>query len=590
MPEGLLAAMWTLLIELIVPRSYMDTLLQHPNAYHTFAFLALTLLVFRTNVAYNRFWECCTSVTVMGGMWGDAFTMAITMDELINTNKREYGEAGAAWLEKRRRHQMLMARRYSLCHALALQYLRRDDCLKNLVPSDGRQPKVPMGAGAFGGMEQPTSRADPEWQQLEVLGGLTESEIRSLESSPDRVGYIFSQIMHLNAQRRCDGGLGTDPPVLSRYWSCLSSGMSGMRQARKVEDIPFPWPYTQAVALCTHLFALTFPLVLAHFANCGSVSCASPNYWMGPFLAFVTVTSFAALDQVAVALEDPFVHPPNDLPANALQAAFNNRLNTILDAVRRPADALTTNSQLVCDLDRLPEGDEKYWGEFAELEATDVKLATVNFLGQWRKSDATERATRSHRVKACMRLLLLVACCACAAARPRTGRDWSKLTDKDWDRIEDEWSTPEEKEEYEFKPPKPGKGVDIDALQKAMEKQEKLKKKGKLKKGEQSPEVKKMLAQTQQTSGPAMLFATLDYEGCCKKNETEKIGTRWATLMASAGMAVQTYVIDENMVLYSTQAGGFVNEIIEYVTQQTECVFVEFNSQQTPGPAKTPEY
>ena len=193
-------------------------------------------------------------------------------------------------------------------------------------------------------------------------------------------------------------------------------------------------------------------------------------------------------------------------------------------------------------------------------------------------------------MKACMRLLLLVACCACAAARPRTGRDWSKLTDKDWDRIEDEWSTPEEKEEYEFKPPKPGKGVDIDALQKAMEKQEKLKKKGKLKKGEQSPEVKKMLAQTQQTSGPAMLFGTLDYEGCCKKNETEKIGTRWATLMASAGMAVQTYVIDENMVLYSTQAGGFVNEIIEYVTQQTECVFVEFNSQQTPGPAKTPEW
>jgi len=400
MPEGLLAAMWTLLIELIVPRSYMDTLLQHPNAYHTFAFLALTLLVFRTNVAYNRFWECCTSVTVMGGMWGDAFTMAITMDELINTNKREYGEAGAAWLEKRRRHQMLMARRYSLCHALALQYLRRDDCLKNLVPSDGRHPNVPMGAGAFGGMEQPTSRADPEWQQLEVLGGLTESEIRSLESSPDRVGYIFSQIMHLNAQRRCDGGLGTDAPVLSRYWSCLSAGMSGMRQARKVEDIPFPWPYTQAVALCTHLFALTFPLVLAHFANCGSVSCASPNYWMGPFLAFVTVTSFAALDQVAVALEDPFVHPPNDLPANALQAAFNNRLNTILDAVRRPADALTTNPQLVCDLDRLPEGDEKYWGEFAELEATDVKLATVNFLGQWRKyTTKHERPAHNFRSK-----------------------------------------------------------------------------------------------------------------------------------------------------------------------------------------------
>ena len=92
--------------------------------------------------------------------------------------------------------------------------------------------------------------------------------------------------------------------------------------------------------------------------------------------------------------------PPSDLPANALQAAFNNRLNTILDAVRRPADALTTNPQLVCDLDRLPEGDEKYWGEFAELEATDVKLATVNFLGQWRKyTTKHERPAHNYRSK-----------------------------------------------------------------------------------------------------------------------------------------------------------------------------------------------
>ena len=42
--------------------------------------------------------------------------------------------------------------------------------------------------------------------------------------------------------------------------------------------------------------------------------------WIGPLLSFVTVTSYVMLHKVARALEDPFVHPPNDLPANALQA------------------------------------------------------------------------------------------------------------------------------------------------------------------------------------------------------------------------------------------------------------------------------
>ena len=378
-PFGLYTAIFTLLIELFVPASVLSNLMQHPYPFQPFAYISAFALVFRTQVAYNRFWECATALTLMSGKWGDAFTEAITFDELINTNKREYGEAGAKWLEVRRRYQMLMARRYSLCHALALQYVRRDDSLSNLVeaPEAGRKPSAPMGPGAFGGMNQPTSRADPKWQQLEVLGGLTESEIQTLENSADRVGFIFAQIMHISAQRRCDGGLGSDPPVLSRYWQVLSDGSIGMRQARKIEDIPFPWPYTQAVSVMTRLFTLTTPLYLAHFANCSSVSgkCDHPNWWVAPFLAFMTVSAYVTIDAVAHALEDPYVHPPNDLPANAIQAAFNNRLLTVLDSVRRPADGAVPVDMA---------DDPKYWDHWAELEADDVRLATLDFLREWR--------------------------------------------------------------------------------------------------------------------------------------------------------------------------------------------------------------
>mmetsp|Transcript_27244 Transcript_27244/g.69249 ORF Transcript_27244/g.69249 Transcript_27244/m.69249 type:complete len:237 (+) Transcript_27244:81-791(+) len=181
-------------------------------------------------------------------------------------------------------------------------------------------------------------------------------------------------------------------------------------------------------------------------------------------------------------------------------------------------------------------------------------------------------------------LIVLLCWCCSEAARPRTGRDWGKMTDKDWERIEDEWETPEEKEERETEmaPPK-SKGIDLEKLQETMKKQKKGKKGA-------DKEVQRMLAESQQTSGPAMMFATLDYEGCCTKKETEKIGTQWGALLASAGMNVQTYVIEDDQVLFSTQAGLHANEIRDFVSKQPECVFVEWNQQRTQGPAETPEW
>jgi 23S rRNA G2445 N2-methylase RlmL len=64
-------------------------------------------------------------------------------------------------------------------------------------------------------------------------------------------------------------------------------------------------------------------------------------------------------------------------------------------------------------------------------------------------------------------LAAVVACCTTGAhARPKSSRDWSKLSDKDWEKISEEWETEEEKEEYEYKPPQQ-KGLDINKLKKA---------------------------------------------------------------------------------------------------------------------------
>jgi hypothetical protein len=171
------------------------------------------------------------------------------------------------------------------------------------------------------------------------------------------------------------------------------------------------------------------------------------------------------------------------------------------------------------------------------------------------------------------RLLLLAACCAAAYAAPRkTNRDWASMSDKDWEKIEEEWETPEEKEEYEYKPPQK-KGIDIEKLQKA---------KGK--------KLQSMIAESQQSAGPTMMFATLDYEGCCNKKQTEEIGTRWAGLLRGGGMDITTYVIEDDQVLFSSQTGLHAHEIRDYVTQQPECVAIDWNQQRHPGPAETDEW
>merc|ERR1719491_506084 len=133
------------------------------------------------------------------------------------------------------------------------------------------------------------------------------------------------------------------------------------------------------------------------------------------------------------------------------------------------------------------------------------------------------------------------------------------MSDKDWDRIADEWEEPEEKEEYAYKPPKPKAGLDMEKLQKLK-------------------------------GNPKMMFATIDYEGCCVKADTEKLANRWSSLLYSTGMDAQAYVIEDDQILFSSQHGLHADEIKQFALQQPECVAVEWNQNREAGPAETEEW
>mmetsp|Transcript_34166 Transcript_34166/g.104586 ORF Transcript_34166/g.104586 Transcript_34166/m.104586 type:complete len:309 (+) Transcript_34166:840-1766(+) len=189
------------------------------------------------------------------------------------------------------------------------------------------------------------------WPPLPVLGGVGSEEALDLEFSEDRVSTLFALVLrHLN-ERRLAGGLWADAPVLSRVFQVLSDGNLGFRQARKIEDVPFPWPYAQMVAFLLLTFSVTFPLMvasqMAQLPEQGlAVGLERPAQslfergiveWTPPLLTFLTIMGYSGLYSTASVLEDPFVHPPNDLPSVAMQRAFNARLMGVWDALREPS-------------------------------------------------------------------------------------------------------------------------------------------------------------------------------------------------------------------------------------------------------------
>ncbi len=133
MPLPFVATAFTLLIKLMphifkVPdtRAGDDVetetqLIDHPQASYALTSIVGFLLLFRSNLAYGRFWEGRTAVQNMGAAWAEVGSLVISFDS-ASKGRRDYAEWKADFV-----HLL------SLMHALAVMSLRTDADLTNLV-------------------------------------------------------------------------------------------------------------------------------------------------------------------------------------------------------------------------------------------------------------------------------------------------------------------------------------------------------------------------------------------------------------------------------------------------------------------------
>ena len=319
----------------VIPIDYYGLLyfLGSPYAHQVFTFSLSFLIIMRTNTAYARYWEGISEASTMHSKWMDAVTQILAFDELAKPPAADTGELF--------RHRILHLT--SLLGATSIIELLGDDkyaleedhnpcqnqldCLVEFDMSHIEKlrfnPLSRKNLGYFVPVpEEKQGIVDEDFDRykfsvLPIIGQLEENTLRGLHASEHKVHYIMTRIVRLISQRLVEGGMAAPPPVVSRVYQELSNGFLGFQQAKKVADIPFPFPYSQIVQFLSLAFTASCPFVMMSYVS-----------EIGPAMlfTFLGVFCYISLNEVAAELEDPFGTDPNDLPMHRLHLQFVHQL------------------------------------------------------------------------------------------------------------------------------------------------------------------------------------------------------------------------------------------------------------------------
>jgi len=254
-----------------------DEIFEHPYVYQVYTFVLGFVIVFRCNLAYNRFWEGRTNLELMTSKWSDAALQSVVFDNIAKKPEMD-----------RRAFRARMVALFSLLHGTAMATLQ-----------------------------------DMEFE-MEVIEGLdTEAAMNSLNSGivEDKVFLVFTWIQDTLIRRQDMGGIPVPPPICTRLFQEMSNGMLGFNNANKIHNTPFPFPYAQLITLALLVLTITMGFV---------VDLLVDSVIWGSLMCFMSIAGYYSINEVAIELEDPFGDDANDLPMTEYQKTFNQRLRPLL--------------------------------------------------------------------------------------------------------------------------------------------------------------------------------------------------------------------------------------------------------------------
>jgi len=139
-------------------------------------------------------------------------------------------------------------------------------------------------------------------------------------------------------------------------------------------------------------------------------------------------------------------------------------------------------------------------------------------------------------------------------SKKRDIKDWGKVKNQDWDKVEDDWM--EDEEEDPDQPFKFRRGPDGKRL---------------------PPEPR----------GPKTEMGFVTLLPKITKAKTEEIAGRWATLLSTGGVEAKGYAVEDNKILFVTEKGAKdMLKVKDFVLEQKESVEFEWQQQKYPKPKK----
>jgi len=306
-----------------------DSVMNNNAIWSGFSFLVGFLVVFRTSQAYSRFWEGASSMHKMGAEWFDASSSLVAYCKF--SQEPDYVIL---------RFQNTLVRLFSMLHAVALAEIE--------------------DAGNF------ASADDVEAFTMELIDAesIDPGSLRAIRDSGSRVELVFQWIQQyvvVNIQTKV---LSVPPPILSRSFQEIATGMVHFHEAMKISNVPFPFPYAQTCDILLMMYWVFVPFVVAQWVH---------TFWWAAIFSFIQVFTLWTLNLIAVELENPFGTDANDIDGYRLQLDMNNHLRLLLfDDSRR----IPTLSDAIPDMDFLPEQTSFSPAQMLQQERALLERAT----------------------------------------------------------------------------------------------------------------------------------------------------------------------------------------------------------------------
>ena len=236
------------------------------------------LLVFRTQLAYDRYWEGRTTIQIM---------MSKLEDVAIHGKTFVRGADRKIW-------QRELANLLLTYMIFVMADLRGMLDLDDIIERYALQMKS----------QQRHMLYPHHYRPYVVMGWIVEHWVKQ-SVKPD--------------------GIATSDPIQSRTYEILSEAQLAYNGAQKIQTTPFPFPLMQVCGMLLHVYMFSAPLVIGTFLN---------NFYLSAILSFFSVLGFFALNKTSEEMEDPFGIDPNDLPLEHFIKIFRFHLEALglLDA------------------------------------------------------------------------------------------------------------------------------------------------------------------------------------------------------------------------------------------------------------------